>query len=340
MILTDMKSRASRSAETREKSRRDKESGVEKSSKYSKPHKNREAVNVRKETYTRKNSVNKYNQRHSVSTTALGDKFRFALNVFLRFSIVVSVAGIVGVAIYFGKNFVDDASSRPVTSMSIQGDFTFLTQKDVSQIVLPLIENGFLRLPLSGIKGLLEQNPWIDSASVSRRWPDKLAVSVVEQHPIARWGNKGFLNQRGEFIALKLDDQLYDLPMLSGNAGQEKLIMQDYQQLAQLLSSFGLTISEFYCDELMSRRVVLDNNLVVNIGRDQLVEKIQRFLSVYNASLKTQLNEIATIDLRYGNGVAVEWVSLEERIEREISDALSAKQATTKDVLIKKNNKA
>ncbi|MGH1469773.1 MAG: cell division protein FtsQ/DivIB [Cellvibrionaceae bacterium] len=326
MAITDMKARASRSAKSREQSRLDRASGVKE---------NGSAFSKKKEKPNKRKSEKKSIGRRDNDRLSIKDKLSFALNAFLKLFLVVGVASVVGVSIYFGKNFIDDASSRPVNTMSVQGDFTFLTQKEVSQIVMPMIENGFLRLPLSGIKDLLEQNPWIDSASVSRRWPDKLALSIVEQHPIARWGKKGFLNLRGEFIALNLDDQLSDLPVLSGNEGQEKLIMQDYQQLAQLLSSFGLKVSEFHCDELMSRRVVLDNDLVVNIGRDQLLEKIQRFLTVYNASLKTQLNDIATIDLRYGNGVAVEWKSLEERIQQEISET-----ALLKQVVVKKNNKA
>ncbi|MGI1678442.1 MAG: FtsQ-type POTRA domain-containing protein [Cellvibrionaceae bacterium] len=341
MILTDMKGRASRSAKTREQSRRDKASGVIKRSATDKDQKNTKRNSTKHDSrieskpVVRQRTTKNNTRRHVINESTVMDRLRLALDVFLKLFLVVGIASVVGVSIYFGKNFVDDASSRPVNTMSVQGDFSFLTQKEVSQIVLPMIENGFLRLPLSGIKDLLEENPWIDSASVSRRWPDKLAVSVVEQDPIARWGNKGFLNLRGEFIALDLDGQLTELPVLSGNEGQEKLIMQDYQQLAQLLRSFGLKVSEFHCDELMSRRVVLDNDLVVNIGRHQLMEKIQRFLTVYNASLKTQLNEITSIDLRYGNGVAVEWKSLEERIQSEISNVISEKQR-----VIKKNNKA
>lgn len=311
MSITDMKNRTSRRNQGKADPKKD-------SSKRSKK-------TVQKKSVARRSN-------HSSSWS---EKISAAKNIFVKLFLVIGVASVVGVSIYFGKNFIDDASSRPINTMSIQGDFKYLTQKQVSELVLPMIDNGFLTLPLSGIKELLEQNPWIDTASVSRRWPDKLAVSVVEQYPIARWGKEGFLNLRGEFIEFPVDDYLLNLPVLSGNAGQEKLIMQDYQQLAQLLRTFGLKISEFYCDELMSRRVVLDNGLVVNMGRDRLMEKIQRFLTVYNASLKTQLNDIATIDLRYGNGVAVEWRSKEDAIQQQLIEALTAEEK-----MIKQNKKA
>jgi cell division protein FtsQ len=43
------------------------------------------------------------------------------------------------------------------------------------------------------------------------------------------------------------------------------------------------------------------------LGRDQIVEKIRRLVVVWRSGLDIQLNNIATIDLRYPNGLAVSW---------------------------------
>ena len=42
-------------------------------------------------------------------------------------------------------------------------------------------------------------------------------------------------------------------------------------------------------------------------GRDQLVEKMRRFMRLYDQVLKAQMDNIARIDLRYPNGLAVAW---------------------------------
>jgi cell division protein FtsQ len=43
------------------------------------------------------------------------------------------------------------------------------------------------------------------------------------------------------------------------------------------------------------------------LGRDQIVEKIRRLVVVWRSGLDIQLNNIAIIDLRYPNGLAVSW---------------------------------
>ena len=43
------------------------------------------------------------------------------------------------------------------------------------------------------------------------------------------------------------------------------------------------------------------------LGRDRLVEKMRRFFAIYDKTLKEQITNIARIDLRYANGLAVGW---------------------------------
>ncbi|MEX1032682.1 MAG: cell division protein FtsQ/DivIB [Cellvibrionaceae bacterium] len=202
---------------------------------------------------------------------------------------------------------VDRASERPINSIGVEGQFVYITRQAVSGMGMPMIVNGFLQSPLPAIKTKLEANPWIARAAVSRRWPDKLFISIVEEQPIARWGQNGFLNHKGDIVRIEESVRLRSLPLLSGNKGQEKLVMQSYQQLAQMLRPHDLKISEFHSDELLSWYVILTNGLKINIGRDQTMEKMQRFLNVYQRDLHRRLDEIAAVDLRYGNGLAVEW---------------------------------
>ena len=43
------------------------------------------------------------------------------------------------------------------------------------------------------------------------------------------------------------------------------------------------------------------------LGRDHLVDKMRRFASIHDKVLKQQIANIARIDLRYANGLAVAW---------------------------------
>ena len=47
--------------------------------------------------------------------------------------------------------------------------------------------------------------------------------------------------------------------------------------------------------------------VVTNIGASQLGERVQRFVAVYRSELASRVTQIATVDARYANGIAVGW---------------------------------
>ncbi len=227
---------------------------------------------------------------------------------------LVIVAGVGGTA-YFGYAALNLAAQRPIKSIAIEGEFNFVTRDEISALIDPLIIDGFLKLPLMTVKQQLEQHPWISLVNVSRRWPDTLLISFTEQQAIARWGEIGFLNQYGDVIKVEQTPYLASLPWIEGDEEQAKLLMQQYQQFAQLLRPHGLKIAAFHADEVSDMTVSLNNGLVLNLGKDQVMEKFQRFLLVLQRALKGRLQQVASVDLRYGNGLAVQWREKESNVD-------------------------
>lgn len=236
--------------------------------------------------------------------------------------------------VVYGKDLLAHASARPINSIGVQGHFVHVSQEEISARVAPMIVGGFLQSPLSAIKQELETHPWVAQATVSRRWPDELYIAIVEEQPIARWDGVGFLNHRGDLIKVPQTDRLRALPLLSGKQGQERSVMQHYQQLAQMFRPHGLRITEFHSSDLMSRRLVLDNGVTVHLGRDQTLEKIQRFLVVYNQELQERMGEIAAVDLRYGNGLAVQWKVGEEGLATAAGCCKAASETKVAQVVV------
>ena len=203
--------------------------------------------------------------------------------------------------------YVDATLSRPVAQVAVKGQFQFVPRERVEALVQPYIDNSFLRLDLERIKQVLEQEPWIDRAALGRRWPDQLTITVVEQQPIARWGDGGFLNQRGELVAAQDNGKLQSLPVLHAQAGREVELLAQYQDLSVLLRSRQLQLAELACDEKRAWTLMLSNGLKVVVGRDQVMEKMRRFLRIYDAVLAEELARVESVDVRYNNGVAVRW---------------------------------
>jgi cell division protein FtsQ len=213
-----------------------------------------------------------------------------------------------GVGAYFAAEPVKQMLARPVGQVTVEGEFLYVGKERTMELINAELHGDFLELNLMRLKTALEADPWVEQASLRRSWPDSLLVKISEQKPIARWGEQGFMNQRGEIIRVESTAELMELPRLDGEETDARRIMQQYQDLAQLLRSRGLEIQALSSDRKKSWRVTLKGNVEIAIGRDQVMEKMRRFITVYDQHLQALWTDVKAIDVRYTNGVAVQWL--------------------------------
>jgi cell division protein FtsQ len=232
-------------------------------------------------------------------------------NKLLRWLGYTSVVGLVAVIGYGTVTWASGQLDRPVNSVKINGEFTRISQKEVAEIIYDAMGSSFMKLDLEDIQQRLEDQAWIDRARVARRWPDQLEVTVIEHKPIARWGKADVLNHRGEVIRLSgesaAEELLQGLPELDGLEGMEQAMMAQYQVLNKMLMEHGLEVKQLVCNASRSWTITLSDGVIIRIGRDQMMAKMRRFLLVYKAQLQAQWADLTSIDLRYYNGVAVQW---------------------------------
>ena len=244
----------------------------------------------------------------SYGGTRLGDNKKDTDGRWLRRLLgLVLILGALALATYFVAEPVAELVDRPLASVMVEGDFHYISKERAMELISAEINEDFLQLDLMSMKAALESEPWIEHAALARRWPDALEVRITEQQPIARWGSEGFLSQRGELIRVGNIDSLEHLPLLQGNAADAGKIMQQYQDLSQLLRSRGLEVIALKCDNKKSWRLILKGNVDVAIGRDQVMEKMRRFMTVYDQHLSEVWQDVTAIDVRYTNGIAVQW---------------------------------
>ncbi|WP_317930918.1 cell division protein FtsQ/DivIB [Halioxenophilus sp. WMMB6] len=196
---------------------------------------------------------------------------------------------------------------QPIAAVDIKGNLKHVTEADLRTLLEPVVNRRFLNVDLLTLKERVEADPWIAQATLSRRWPDRLQVSLVEETAIARWGDSSFLNQAGEEKNVGDNSVLQDLPLLRGPEQSQQKVARKYVEIASLLLPLALQVNELTLEDDLSWQLALDNGLVIRLGRDQLLEKIKRFSTVYETVLKPKLADIYSVDLRYHNGLAVEW---------------------------------
>ncbi len=195
--------------------------------------------------------------------------------------------------------------NKPVQTVLMANPLQRVDEQNVREVLANHLSVGFFALDVQAIKTALEADPWVEKVTISRIWPDTLSVAITEEIAIARWGDSALLNQFGEtFEPYTMEDDLA-LPLLNGPQGQQRRVMEQYQTFSQMLFSSGLRIRELSLNELGSWSLRLHNGAEVMIGRNEVVERMQRFVSLYDRHLYSQLDQIEAFDLRYNNGISI-----------------------------------
>lgn len=196
---------------------------------------------------------------------------------------------------------------RPLARISVTSPYQRVAQSDIEALVGDITSGGFISLDLAVVRERLEAHPWIASASVRRQWPDRLQLSIVEEVPIARWRDSGFLNRSGVALEATDSNTLSNLPLLVGPQGSSRLVMSEFRDVSELLFSQNLKVLAFSVDQHGARSMTLDSGHEVMLGRGDVIAKVRRFLAIWQGELASKQQEIKAVDARYDNGVAVSW---------------------------------
>ncbi len=200
-----------------------------------------------------------------------------------------------------------DPRTFPVHKVQITGNYNHIDHAELRQVVLPFLQSGFLALDVAGLQDRVQQLPWVDSVNIKRKWPDRLVITIQEQKPIARFNDSALVNNRGEVFAVDATSVPADLPLFMGPQGQQKLILQNYQEMAPLLTPLGVKISMLSLNARQAWALQLDNGIVVLLGKVVPVPRLQRFVKIYAQVVGSKAAQISSVDLRYTSGVAVKF---------------------------------
>ncbi|WHI48281.1 cell division protein FtsQ/DivIB [Microbulbifer sp. MKSA007] len=153
----------------------------------------------------------------------------------------------------------------------------------------------------------LLSNPWITSASVSRRWPKGVEVDITEAQPLATWGKDKLLVASGDLLPRPSHMGVQSLPELAGDEELVERIMLQYRALAGLLTTRDMEVKRLSFDDLSGWHLELVSGIELKLGHDALLERVHRFLYLSRGVLAPHLQKVVSVDTRYSNAVAVQW---------------------------------
>ncbi|GBL05625.1 cell division protein FtsQ/DivIB [Glaciecola sp. KUL10] len=230
-------------------------------------------------------------------------------NFWIGLSVFVCVIILLVIGIFKVNEWLQDEQRLPVQKVVFSGVRNVLDDQRLENIIRQEQTGSFFALDVNDVHALLEGLPWVYRASVRKRWPNSLHVYLVEQTPAATWNDDLLLNEAGEpFDGAALYSLGYTkkLPSIFGPGGSEKTALAGLSAMQLILSNTGLRVEQLFLSERFAWRVELNNNIQLNLGRKEFIDRLQRFIDVYPL-LREQNKQINYIDLRYDTGLAVGW---------------------------------
>jgi cell division protein FtsQ len=232
------------------------------------------------------------------------------------------IAAVIIIATYHVSGRLLD---RPIQAIEINGTFQRVTALQIEAAISDELEAGFLGTDLSRMQALIQGLPWIDQASVARRWPNRIAVTVSEQAPAAVWGERGLLNVRGELFVKSAHHVPAELPRLSGPESRSADVAKRYLDVREKLIPIGLDLRRVHLDARGAWKMTLQNGLEVRFGRRVIDERIGLFVDVVASIITGHAADIEYVDMRYSNGFTIGWkngssspIANRQQVEKEM----------------------
>lgn len=234
-------------------------------------------------------------------------RWKVALGPPLRWLGVVLVIVGVGYGVRIGSQKLREPGAFPLRQIRVEGELRNLVEADFNAVAKTYLGQNFFVANLEDLNAELAANPWVETVSVGRWWPDTVQIKLRERTAFGYWGEKEMVDIHGVRFQPTVVRQPGPWPRLSGPDGHEKTLIEAYRKAHDLLDPLGLKLVKLVQDERRAWWLTFDGGLEAYLGREQFEQRLQRLARVYPQFLAAQIDRIAVVDLRYVDGFAVRW---------------------------------
>lgn len=199
----------------------------------------------------------------------------------------------------------------PIATIKVASNYHRVSKTHLKKVIAAHIQKeNFLTLNIAQLKKALLNIPWVQDATIRRVWPGTLLIKLEEQKPLALFNEKGVVNQKGDLFYPNPASIPQDLPRLVAADSEMNTALQHYQKMAMMLKPLKIEIVLLECGFDGNHKVVLNNGIILLLGKTNISGRWNRFVLSYPKLLQeanSTNRRIGQIDLRYPNGFAVRW---------------------------------
>ena len=237
-----------------------------------------------------------------------------------------------GLVVLFTADRLFHPKKFRIEQVQIDDQLQHVDSIQIKEVVQQSLSGNYFSADLRAIERSIRDLPWVFNASLRKQWPGTLVVEIEEVQPVAEWGDEQWLNVTGDLV--EKESQAMQLPRLSGPAFQKDKVWQAFRTWHDMFSAHGLILESLVLDErelwyldLSLTALALEqqsenvteetnsNSAVATSGKVGMIidnidatARITRFIQALNDQLISDFPSMKSIDLRYPNGFAIQWI--------------------------------
>ncbi|MCW8930038.1 MAG: FtsQ-type POTRA domain-containing protein [Gammaproteobacteria bacterium] len=266
------------------------------------------------------------------------------INVFSRLFLMVIIFSLL-VSLVMFVNWLNEPDNFPFKKVELVNRLENQESNELQMVAANALNGGFFSLNVDEFRAeLLDKLPWVKSVSVRKVWPNKLLVEIVEFIPVVRWvsaenyllsekeginfsekktddfinfklKNYQLLSQDGTIFEPKLTEsqklKFGKMALLSGPKISAKQVLERCVGISKDIKKLDLGIKHCGMNKRRTWKLSLIQNgdvyFDMKLGKEDVIQKLERFIKIFSGKLKQYLGSIESADLRYSNGFSIKW---------------------------------
>lgn len=208
----------------------------------------------------------------------------------------VVVVTLISSVLYSAISWMWDDQRLPLSKIVLQGKLEYVQADDVQAAFSRIDHIGtFMSQDIDVLQQSVEALPWVAHAAIRKQWPDTVKVFLTEHQPEAIWNGNELLDKNGFVfdgdVALLQEEKV----KLYGPKDSGPEVLQTYRDLSPKFQQLGLAISSLVLNERRAWQIILDNGIRLELGKESLLERIERFLSSITSLAVTRKESVISI---------------------------------------------
>lgn len=188
----------------------------------------------------------------------------------------------------------------------------------IQQVAEAELTGDFFAFDVGAFKEKILENPWVRTVSVRRVFPDGVLLSIQAHEPVAVWQDRGLLDQAGAAFYPPDWQAHAPGPHLVASPANKDLVFYYFQWLERAIQSKNLVLRRFVLADDMECHIQFANGMLVHVSAQYFIPYINRFLGLYDRVIGNRAAEVASVDLHYETGLAIQWKKTHSKFKQSL----------------------